>query len=54
MAEEIAESRPYHEDRIKKLDAILSTLNPEFAEKQVQKAILISKYYWDKDLDNME
>ena len=33
----IINSRPYHEDRIKKLDAILSTLNPEFAEKQVQK-----------------
>lgn len=33
----IINSKPYHEDRIVKLDAILSTLNPEFAEKQVQK-----------------
>ena len=33
----VINSKPYHEDRIIKLDAILSTLNPEFAEKQVQK-----------------
>jgi hypothetical protein len=33
----VINSKPYHEDRIVKLDAILSTLNPEFAEKQVQK-----------------
>ena len=33
----IINSKPYHEDRIVKLDAIRSTHNPEFAEKQVQK-----------------
>ena len=33
----IINSKPYHEDRIVKLDAILSTLNPEFAEKSPER-----------------
>lgn len=34
---DIINSKPYHEDRITKLETILTQLNPEYAEKQSQK-----------------